>query len=176
MLACTLLTQKPLIHNEPHLHYYQHPVHSHWCRDAWSISCYHSVLPPCLSTLLTSSRFSSLLNRHPYILLISLEIFFITCLYTFFIISKIVALLAHPRTTSPAHTCKEPLPQQQVGDPPCNWAGNRAIRRAPESNMYVCDVDIYSDRKAYQCDRITCSLLRNNIQNVNQLIKVLMPR
>ena len=46
-----------------------------------SQSCYHSVLPPCLSTLLASSRFLSLLNRHPYILLISLEIFFITCLY-----------------------------------------------------------------------------------------------
>ena len=38
--------------------------------------------------------------------------------------------------------------------------GNRAIRRAPESNMYVCDVD-NSDRKAYQCGRITCTLLRN---------------
>ena len=42
-----------------------------------SQSCYHSVLPPSLCTLWTSSRFSSLLSRHPYILLISLEIFFI---------------------------------------------------------------------------------------------------
>ena len=47
-----------------------------------SQSCYHSVLPPCLSTLSASSLISSLLNRHPYILLISLEIFFITLLKT----------------------------------------------------------------------------------------------
>ena len=44
-----------------------------------SQSCYHSVLPPSLCTLWTSSRFVcvALLSRHPYILLISLEIFFI---------------------------------------------------------------------------------------------------
>ena len=44
--------------------------------------------------------------------------------------------------TSPTLTYKEPLPEQQVDDPPCKWAGNRAIRRGPESKMqYVCDID-----------------------------------
>ena len=47
-----------------------------------SQSCYHSVLcTPCLCTLRASSRF-----RHPYILLISLEIFsFLVCiLFSYF--------------------------------------------------------------------------------------------
>ena len=61
VLACRLLTQKPLIHNEPHLHYYTNilctatDVGMHGLLA--SQSCYHSVLPPCLSTLLASSRF-----------------------------------------------------------------------------------------------------------------------
>ena len=29
VLTCRLLTQCPLIHNKPHLHYHQHPVYSH---------------------------------------------------------------------------------------------------------------------------------------------------
>ena len=61
---------------------------------------------------------------------------------SFFIISKICGSPSPPTHYEPRPTCKEPLPQQQVGDPLCKWAGNRAIRRAPESNMYVCDVDI----------------------------------
>ena len=36
---------------------------------------------------------------------------------------------------------KEPLSEQQFDDPPCKWAGNRAIWRGPESKMYVCDID-----------------------------------
>ena len=39
-----------------------------------SQSCYHSMLAPCWFTLWTSNRF-----LYPYILLISLEIFFISC-------------------------------------------------------------------------------------------------
>ena len=44
-----------------------------------SHSCYHSMLVPCWFTLWTSSRF-----LHPYILLISLEIFLFSCLCPFF--------------------------------------------------------------------------------------------
>ena len=46
-----------------------------------SQSCYHSVLPPSLCTLWTSSRF---LSRHPCILLIPLKIFFIYLFVSFF--------------------------------------------------------------------------------------------
>ena len=74
VLACRLLTQNPLIHNEPEeICYTPQDVGGSVgeaivtsCAAATDVgmhgllasqSCYHSVLPPCLSTLLTSSRF-----------------------------------------------------------------------------------------------------------------------
>ena len=108
-----------------------------------NIMVYHSVLPPCLSTLL-AKQISSLLNRHPYILLISLEIFFITCLYPFFIVIKI---------------CGSPSPPTHYESRP-HLQSRLVILHASElaTELLRCR---YRDRKAYQCGRITCTLLRN---------------
>ena len=58
--------------------------------------------------------------------------------------------------TSPTLTCKELLPEQQVDDHPCKWAGNKAIRLRSR----VQDVRLrYWSR--YQRGRVTCMVLRN---------------
>ena len=73
VLACRLLTQRPLIHNEPtytttncNILCTATDVGMHGLLA--SQSCYHSVLPPCLSTLLASSRFlhSKQTSLHPF--------------------------------------------------------------------------------------------------------------
>ena len=55
-----------------------------------SQSCYHSMVVPCWFTLWTSSRF-----LHHYILLISIEIFLISCLCPFFFFSEVQFNIMH---------------------------------------------------------------------------------
>ena len=66
-----------------------------------SQSCYHSVLPPCLSTLLASSRFlhSKQTSLHPFDFVRNL--FSFTCLYPFFITSKICGSTSPPTHYEP---------------------------------------------------------------------------
>ena len=68
---------------------------------------------------------------------------------------------------SPTLTCKEPLPEQQVDDPPCKWAGNRAFRRGPESRtkMYVYDIDRDCKDTSVVASRAWYCTINNGVQH-----------